>query len=172
LDVKRSGIFALIAAVLGFVVDLIGLATFIAQAAHRPIVKGVMTFPRVWAILLLIYGWFVVSCVMAQWRITAEARKKEAGKRSSPFSSLSREPLRPSFIVVLSVIAMGVLLLPIAVMIGYDIQTTASAPHSVEAQDFIGVLFGSLVSMALVGFGVFVAIMAALELLNHDVEFS
>jgi len=162
MTMKKSEVFALIAGVLGFVVDVIALVSFIGHAAHGAADTG--SLPRSLAIVLLVYGWFIVSWVLAQWRITAKAK----GKQEPVLPNYSTEEIRPFHMAMLAVIVVGLLLLPIAIMIAYDILRAVKGASAFDIESLTIIIPLCLLSMGGIGGAVFVAIMCALAIFNDE----
>jgi hypothetical protein len=164
---KKREIFSLAAGVLGFIVDAIALSVFIAQRSFRGPHQGAGYFSRTWGILLLIYGWFLVSWTLSQWRLNRKAANLSplAGKDATP----------ASHIIMTAVVSIGILLLPIAFMIASDFlrDFQGSMPSESLGFEYLSdLVLLSLVPMSAAGVVVFGATYGLLGIINNEEEFN
>lgn len=158
---KRREIFALVAGILGFVVDAIAIAAFFAQVSPVDAASKETSFPRVWGILLLVYGWFLVAWVLSQWKLT-----RMTADRGKP---TKENPARD--VVGSTVVAIGLLLLPIAILIGYDFLREIQGADIPRLEEWALLLAGALAFMLSAGAIVFGAIYGLLYVTNDEIDF-
>lgn len=157
---KKQGIFALVAGALGFVVDAIALTTFLADVSLAKSNQSVSTFPRTWGVLLLVYGWILVSWSLAQWKISRR-------DNSPTFTTVESEtPAREIVIVIVMVV--GLLLLPLAFLIVSDFLRDAQGVASLDLERVVNLIFFTLVSMGLTGVAVFGVTYGLLSIVNDE----
>ncbi len=158
---RKQEIFALVAGILGFIVDIIGLATFFTDVPLARPNQSLSTFPRTWGILLLVYGWFLVSWSLAQWKI---ARRDDYLLTATP--GLHETPVTQIVFVIVMVV--GFLLLPIAFLIVADFLRDVQGDKPFDLERIVDLIFFSFVSMGLTGVVVFAVTYGLLSIVNDE----
>jgi|SRR4051812_42763027 len=158
---KRRELFTLIAGILGFIVDAIAFAAYLAQALHFGTTSSTISVPQIWGILVLIYGWFLVSWILAQRKLARTAASRETLTRESPVHE----------VVGSSVMAIGLLLLPLAFMIAYGFLRGSQGAEKPGLEEWAFMLSGLLASMVAAGAVIFGAIYGLLDMTSDAVDF-
>ncbi|HEY2289666.1 MAG TPA: hypothetical protein VGM86_03085 [Thermoanaerobaculia bacterium] len=105
----------------------------------------------------MVYGWFLVSYILAQWRLT---------RRAANLTVTYETPAR--YIVIVAVAVVGLLLLPIAFMIVSDFVRDSQGVKPLDFEGIVDLLVFSLFSMVVVGTFVFIAAYGLLGIINEE----
>jgi hydrogenase-4 membrane subunit HyfE len=158
---KRRELFTFVAGILGFIVDAIAFAAYLAQAMHLGATSNTISVPNIWGILVLIYGWFLVSWILTQRKLARTAARREILTIESPVRD----------VVGSSVTAIGLLLLPLAFMIAYGFLRGSQGAEKPGLEVWAFTLSGLLASMVVAGAIIFGAIYGLLDLTSDPVDF-
>lgn len=153
---KKAEVFSLIAGTIGLVVDVIALSSFLRIDRHADPMDFEEAWP-LWSILLLVYGWFLVS-----WFFTRVGWRRERRRRHH----------RTNFqtIAGISVLGVGLLMLPIAMMIIHPFIWNMEGAGNDAFEKTGGLVLMTMITLGFIGGAIFLAMGSLMTLIYDDVD--
>lgn len=168
---ERPEKFSFVAGILGFVVDVVTLVTFIGAGVDE---GGVSLSLQLWAILTMIYGWFITSWVLL--------RRNYQRYESLPDYKRPQEPWMGTHVMVArrwslgkkvprAVASVGCALLPVTLLLGYPwVRQGIPNPGNVFVAH-IGLLsLAGIVAQALLGVLISIPIYWLMPVIYEEME--